>query len=134
MTNEKLIITISTEPGKALTVDAHALPNEAAQHVRLYRATPEASRAAQAAESAQPPAEIGKTPPVPAPQAAAPKMKPWENLTGTPKSLNFQPSPELHAKMQWVCDNVPGGKSRLAILREGAMMLCDAMIAKHYKE
>ncbi|MGO4478046.1 hypothetical protein AB4Z32_17500 [Massilia sp. 2TAF26] len=74
-----------------------------------------------------------KTPPVPAPQAAEAKRKPWENPTDPPKGLNFQPDAELHAKMNWVCENVPR-MSRLRILREGAMMFCNAMIEKHDKE
>jgi hypothetical protein len=102
---------------------------------------------AQTPEPAQPLAEVEKTPPAPAepvqpaqqrasdpaPEEPAPTKKPWEALVGTPKGLNFQPSPELHGKMEWVSKNVPGGMSRLAILREGAMMLCNQLIAKHYR-
>ena len=90
--------------------------------------------AAQASKPAQPAVEVGKTPPAPAPQAVEAKhrAKPWENPTDSPKGLNFQPEAELHAKMNWVCENVPR-MSRLRILREGAMLLCDQLIAKHYR-
>jgi hypothetical protein len=110
-------------------------------------ATPETPPAPPAVTPAETPAEPAKPAPTPAepaahvhkratdpaPDAPAPKRKPWENPTDTPKGLNFQPPADLHAKMNWVCDNVPK-MSRLRILREGAMMLCDALIAKHYKE
>lgn len=134
MANDQVIIMISTPTGQGLTVDTHVMSEEAKQRARLYEGTPEAAGAEQAVEPAQHLAEVDKTPPAPAPQAAAAKAKPWETIIGTPKGLNFQPPPELHAKMEWVSKNVPGGMSRLAILREGAMMLCDAMIAKHYRE
>lgn len=98
-------------------------------------AASEAPGAAQASKSAQPAVEAEKTPPAPAPQAVEAKhtTKPWDNPTDKPTGLNFQPPADLHAKMNWVCENVPQ-MSRLRILREGAMMFCDAMIEKHYKE
>jgi outer membrane biosynthesis protein TonB len=95
---------------------------------------PDAPPAPPAAPPAESPPEAPKTAPEPAPQAPAVKAKPWESASETPKGLNFQPDAALHAKMNWVCNNVPGGMSRLRILREGALMLCDALIAKHYKE
>jgi hypothetical protein len=94
---------------------------------------PDAARGPQMAESAPTHVEDEKALPAPAPQAAAVKARPWETANGSPKSVNFQPGPELHAKMEWVCKNVPGGMSRLAILREGAMTLCDQLISKHYR-
>jgi hypothetical protein len=99
-------------------------------------ASPEDVQAVQASESAQPPAEVEKTPPAPAPQVAEAiaRPKPWDNPTEKPKGLSFIPPAELHAKMEWVSKNVPGGMSRLAILREGAEMLCDHLIAKHYRD
>lgn len=97
-------------------------------------ATPEALGTVRACKPAQPAVETEKMPPAPAPQAVEAKhtTKPWENPTDTPKGLNFQPEAELHAKMNWVCENVPK-MSRLRILREGAMLLCDQLIAKHYR-
>ena len=103
--------------------------------VRVYAlAGPEPAGAAKAAEPAQPPAEPEKTPLAPAPQAAdaKPRPRPWENATDQPKGLNFQPDATLHAKMNWVCDNVPK-MSRLRILRDGAMAECDRLIELHYK-
>lgn len=91
------------------------------------------AEAAKPEEGAQPLAEPAKTAPEPAPAAAAPK-KPWEESTTAPKAVNFQPDELLHAKMEWVSKNVPGGMSRLRMVREGVAMLCDQLIAKHYRE
>lgn len=96
-------------------------------------AAPAVARVAETADAGQTPGQGEKTP-VPVAQATASKARPWDGAEGSPKGVNFQPSAELHAKMEWVSKNVPGGMSRLAILREGAMMLCDALIAKHYRE
>gem|GEM_PF-7029681 len=54
------------------------------------------------------------------------------NPTVKPTGLNFQPDASLHAKMEWVCDNVPK-MSKLRILREGAELLCNQLIEKHYR-
>ena len=98
-------------------------------------AASDAPEAAQAHGAARPSAGAGKTPRASVPQAVEAKHtpKPWDNPTDPPKGLNFQPDAELHAKMNWVCENVPK-MSRLRILREGAMMFCNGMIEKHYKE
>jgi hypothetical protein len=104
-----------------------------AQAPAYIPATPEAVGGPTVSEPAQAPVGLEKASPAPALQAVEAKRKPWENPTEPPKGLNFQPDEELHAKMNWVCDNVPK-MSRLRILREGALMLCDALIAKHYKE
>jgi hypothetical protein len=135
MPDNKVLITISTRADHRLTVDTQALHDEAAGYIAHYVATQKAVGAAQALEPVQLPAEVEKTPPAPAPQAeeAKPKAKPWEDLTDQPKGLNFQPAADLHAKMNWVCDNVPK-MSRLRILREGAELLCNQLIAKYYKE
>ena len=129
MATEKVIITISTPTGQGVTVDTHAASDETTQHVRLFGAV-EGRPSDQAAESTHSPTDEPKAPPAPAQPVA--KRKPWENPTDAPKGLNFQPEAELHAKMNWVCENVPK-MSRLRILREGAMMFCEAMIEKHYK-
>lgn len=99
---------------------------------RPVSATPEATGAPQAVDVAQPIAEVEKTAPAPAPAAVATK-KPWELASGDPTAINFRPDPSLHAKMEWVCDNVPK-MSRLRILREGAEMLCNMLIEKHYRK
>lgn len=95
----------------------------------------EAIQAAQTPGPAQPPAKPAEMAPAPALQAAEviPQPKPWDNPTEKPKGLNFQPTEVLHAKMEWVCHNVPK-MSRLRIAREGAELLCDQLIAKHYKD
>jgi hypothetical protein len=79
-------------------------------------------------------AEVEQTPPAAAAQAkcANPRPKPWDNPTERPKGLNFVPDQALHAKMEWVSSNVPGGMSRLRMLREGVELLCNQLIAEHY--
>ena len=77
-------------------------------------------------------AEPEKTSHAPAAAVAEPK-KPWELVTSDPTAVNFKPEPSLHAKMEWVSKNVPGGMSRLKILREGAALLCDQLIEKYYR-
>lgn len=74
-----------------------------------------------------------ETPHAPA-TAAAESKKPWEVASSDPTAVNFKPEPSLHAKMEWVSKNVPGGMSRLKILREGATLLCDQLIAKYYRQ
>jgi len=83
-------------------------------------------------ESAQPAAELERTAPAPSAQAEEINPKPWVNPTVKPTGLNFQPDASLHAKMEWVCDNVPK-MSKLRILREGAELLCNQLIEKHYR-
>jgi len=128
MANEKLIITISTSAGQGLTVDTQALSDEAASETVLYETAP-------AGSSAQPSAKGETAPAASALQAieVASKAKPWEDLSEKPTGMNFQPDAALHAKMNWICNNVPR-MSRLRILREAADMFCDQLIAKHYKE
>jgi hypothetical protein len=92
----------------------------------------EAVTAPTATAPAETPAEPEKTPPAPA-QAVPAAKKPWEESTERGKGVNFQPDELLHAKMSWVCDNVPR-MSRLRILRDGAMTECDRLIAIHYKD
>lgn len=136
MADNKVLITISTRADQGLTVDTQALHDEAAGYIAHYVATQAGAGAAKAVEPAKSPVEAPKTPPEPAMQAAEPilRPKPWEDLSQEPKGLNFQPGRKLHAKMEWVSKNVPGGMSRLAILREGAELLCNQLIDKHYVE
>jgi hypothetical protein len=132
MTTEKVIISISTPTGQGVTVNTHAVSDETTQHIRVLGAV-EGRSSDQVAEPTHTPIDEQKAPPMPAEQALTPTPKPWETSTDSPKGLNFQPDAALHAKMNWVCDNVPK-MSRLRILREGALMLCNALIEKHYKE
>jgi hypothetical protein len=97
----------------------------------LAKAPPEVAGAPQTIEAAQPTAEVEKSAPAPTPAAVATK-KPWEVASGNPTAVNFRPDQSLHAKMEWVCDNVPK-RSKLRILRDGAMAECDRLIALHYK-
>lgn len=63
---------------------------------------------------------------------SAKSTKPWEVCDTEPTASNFRPDLPLHSKMEWVCNNVPK-MSRLRILREGAGLLCNQLIEKHYK-
>lgn len=62
-----------------------------------------------------------------------PAKLPWEDLSRGNPAINFRASPELYAMMVWCKENVPGGTSFLEILREGANLHCQQLIAKHYK-
>lgn len=124
MANEQITITVTTPAGSGLTVTPHGtVQPQSGQTLDLF------SRPNDAAinDHFQP----EKTPPAAAPDAPAAK-KPWEESTERGKGLNFQPDELLHAKMNWVCDNVPR-MSRLRILRDGAMAECDRLIELHYK-
>lgn len=94
-------------------------------------APPQPLEPVRAEDEMQPVAEQDQAPPVLATNPGELK-KPWENPTGTPRGLNFQPDLSLHAKMEWVCDTVPK-MSKLRILREGAELLCNQLIEKYYK-
>jgi hypothetical protein len=124
MANEQITITVTTPAGSGLTVAPHgAVQPESGQTFDLF------NRANEAGEYDQ--LETAKTPPAAAESVAVAK-KPWETSTERGKGLNFQPDELLHAKMNWVCDNVPR-MSRLRILRDGAMAECDRLIELHYK-
>lgn len=136
MTTEQLTITISAPDRLGLSIATDGLPLKRPTQVDLFR--PQSDEGVD-----QPPSEVQladtqteakakKTPPAASPQAEEPK-KPWEDLSQKPTGTNFMPDPELHAKMAWVSANVPGGMSRLRILREGAMAECDRLIALHYR-
>jgi hypothetical protein len=84
-----------------------------------------------ALDQTQPTAEPEQMPLAPALQAAEVK-KPWELANSIPTSILFKPEATLHSKMDWICNNVPK-MSRLRILREGAELLCNRLIEKHYK-
>lgn len=74
--------------------------------------------------------------PVQTPSAAAEAVpvakKPWEDLSRGSKGMNFQPDPELYAKMMWCKENVPM-MALLRILRDGANRECDRLIELYYK-
>lgn len=154
MANDKVMITISGLQEREVILASDSPPDKTLHQVDLFQAAdgpprapkrpeaqspgiaakglPEAAEAPQAVEVAQPAAEPEKTAPAPAPAAVATK-KPWEVASGDPTAINFRPDMSLHAKMEWVCDNVPK-MSRLRILREGAELLCNMLIEKHYRK
>jgi hypothetical protein len=102
------------------------------QEPENIRAASEALGGARAVAPTAYLADAEKAPPAPATQAAEGK-RPWEVASCDPTAVNFRPELSLHAKMEWVCNNVPK-MSRLRILREGAELLCDQLIATHYRE
>ena len=139
--DHEVILASDSQHGKALhqvdlfqaangTPGAPACPENQSSNT-LAKAPPEAAEVPQGVEVAQPIAEVEKPAPAPAPEAVATKQ-PWEVASGNPTAVNFRPDPSLHAKMEWVCENVPK-RSRLRILRDGAMAECDRLIALHYK-
>lgn len=93
--------------------------------------SPEALGDAQVVTPVKVSVKVQQAPPAPAHEALSAE-NPWGAASGTPTAINFRPDMSLHAKMEWVCDNVPK-MSRLRILREGATLLCDHLIAKHYR-
>lgn len=126
MVTEQIAITVTTPAGSRLTIARHGtLQSDNSQTSGLFSAminalaetSPDLNEASLAAAGAIPVVK-----------------KPWEDLTDPPTGLNFKPPADLHAKMNWVSKNVPGGISRLQILRDGAMAECDRLIALHYKE
>lgn len=141
MANEQITITVTTPAGSGLTVapqgpvqplsgqtfDLFNRPNEAVADDQL-----EPAKTLPAAAPVGTPAKPAKTPPAAVEMVPAAK-KPWEESTERGKGLNFVPEELLHAKMKWVCDNVPR-MSRLRILRDGAMAECDRLIELHYKD
>lgn len=137
MTTEQLTITISAPDRLGLSIETDGLPLKRPAQVDLFRPQSDESvehppSEAQLTGTNQPEAAAEKTPSAASAQAEEPK-KPWEDLSQKPTGTNFMPDAALHAKMAWVSANVPGGMSRLRILREGAQAECDRLIALHYK-
>ncbi|MDN4061311.1 hypothetical protein QPK31_24120 [Massilia sp. YIM B02769] len=91
--------------------------------------SPEALGEAQVVAPIKVAVKVEQAPPAPASQA----VEPWGQYMEEPKGLNFKPDMTLHAKMTWVCNHIPR-MSRLRILRDGATMLCDQLIATNYRD
>ena len=130
MATEKVMITISGLQEHEVILASDSQLDKRAHQVGLFRAA-DGPPAAPARPEAQSPKTVAK----PAPEAAgtaAGGQKPWELVSGNPTAINFRPDMSLHAKMSWVCDNIPK-MSRLRILRDGAMAECDRLIKLHYK-
>lgn len=130
MATDKVMITISGLKDHEVTLESDAQPGKALYHTDSLHidngvpGTPECM-------ATQLPSMAAATPPEAA-GAALEGKAPWEQASGDPTAINFRPDMPLHAKMEWVCENVPR-MSRLRILREGAALLCDQLIAKHYR-
>lgn len=130
MATDKVMITISGLKDHEVTVESDGQPDKAlyeADPVHVAHGPPTALEFS-ANDSSSP---VAKTSPETA-GAAAEGRPPWEQASGDPTAVNFRPDMPLHAKMEWVCENVPK-MSRLRILREGATLLCNQLIAKHYQ-
>jgi hypothetical protein len=131
MATEKLMITISGLQDHEVILASDSQHGKALHQVDLFQADDSPPRAPACPEGHQS-SKIAK-----APQEAAGTVvggqKPWEQASGDPTAINFRPDMSLHAKMEWVCDNVPK-MSRLRILREGAELLCNMIIEKHHRE
>lgn len=130
MATDKVMITIFGLKDHEVTVEPDGQPNKA-----LYKA--DSIHVADGTSTAlgfpaKSPSTAAETSPETA-GAAAEVRAPWEQASGDPTAINFRPDMSLHAKMEWVCENVPK-MSRLRILREGAALLCDQLIAKHYRQ
>lgn len=127
MATEKVMITISGLQDHEVILSSDSHPNKMQHQVDL----PQAADSSPVRLEAQSPSAAAKTL-LGASEAATEGWKPWELASGDPTAINFRPDMPLHAKMEWVCENVPR-MSRLRILREGATILCDQLIAKHYR-
>ena len=130
MATEKVMITISGLQDHEVILASGSQLDKTPHQVDLFRAAASPPRV-PAPQEAQSPSKAANSLPEAAP-ACAPVTKPWEVASGAPTAVNFRPDMPLHAKMEWVCDNVPK-MSRLRILREGAMAECDRLIELHYK-
>ena len=130
MPTEKVMITISGLKDHEVTVESDGQPDKA-----LYEAEPahvaHGSPSALEFSAIEASRTVAKTSPETA-GAAVDRKAPWQQASGDPTSVNFRPDMPLHAKMEWVCENVPK-MSRLRILREGAELLCNQLIEKHYR-
>jgi hypothetical protein len=130
MDTDKLTITISGVQGRGVDVASAKRIEGTPQQVDLFQAAdgdaivPAVPHIESPAIPTQTLPEAGKT--------TAGALSPWDQATEPGKGLNFLPETLLHAKMNWVCNNVPR-MSRLRILRDGAMAECDRLIALHYK-
>lgn len=129
MATEKVMITISGLQDHEVILASDSRPDKTLQ-VDLFQAAdgPPGAHARSEIQSATMTAKA----PLEAAGAATGGQKPWELASGNPTAINFRPDMPLHAKMEWVCENVPR-MSRLRILRDGAMAECDRLIELHYK-
>lgn len=124
MSTDKVMITISGLQDHEVVFAPDSQPDKKVHQVDLFQATDDPSRSPARLEDQSSSTEAQ------APRVAAAGKKPWELASGDPTAINFRPDMSLHAKMEWVCENVPK-MSRLRILREGATLLCNQLIAKH---
>ena len=86
------------------------------------------------ATPAPPPAAVEKTAPPAGKEGAAPeKPFPWEDLSGISETnLLYKIPPEVVAKMDWVCNNVPK-MNKQRIVRDGVLAELNRLIDLHYK-
>jgi hypothetical protein len=61
-------------------------------------------------------------------------VAPWEGQPADRYTLlNWKHSKEIHAKMEWITENVPGHKSLQKIMDLALLPYIDQLITKHYK-
>jgi len=130
MATDKVMITISGLQDHEVILASESHPDKTLHQAGLFQATDSVLTGGTLPE-AQPTSVPLKSPSEAAGTAGKGK-KPWGIASGDPTAVNFRPDIELHAKMEWVCENVPK-MSRLRILREGADLRCEQLIAKHYR-
>jgi len=130
MATDKVMITISGLQDHEVILASERRPDKTLHQVDLFQVA-DAAPTVPARSEAQSITSTATVPPE-AGGAAVGGLKPWERASGEPTAVNFRPDIPLHAKMEWVCENVPR-MSRLRILREGAMAECDRLIELHYK-
>ena len=114
----------------APAADAPATPAPAVEP----KVVNEAITAAFPANPAPPPVAAIKTAPQPGKEAAAPENPfPWDDLAGVSETnLLYKIPPEIVAKMDWVCDNVPK-MNKQRIVRDGVLAELNRLIALYYK-
>lgn len=130
MATDKVMITISGLQDHEVILASDGRLEKALHQVDLFQAA-EGAPGESACAVMPAPGEPAKASPEAAESVTAGKA-PWELASGDPTAINFRPDMPLHAKMEWVCENVPK-MSRLRILREGAELLCNMLIEKHYR-
>jgi hypothetical protein len=124
MASDQITITVTTPAGSSLTLQpTQQSPAESGRTLDLFSAL--------SGDAAETPPEPVEAAPAPAETVPAAK-KPWEELSRGSKGINFQPDPELYAKMIWCKENVPM-MSLLKVARDGANAECDRLIALYYK-
>jgi len=120
MATEKVMITISGLQDHEVILASDSHPDKTLHQVDFFQAadslpgTSERSKALSHGATTKVPLEAAK--------AAVEGARPWELASSDPTAINFRPDVALHAKMEWVCENVPRCPS--CVLRARARSCC----------